>query len=131
MFLLQQSYPFTLLRFVQKRRELHQFLCVHIDLPDNKYGAKDIHFCAFTLLRFCEAQSWTLERFQKPPFLWISTFESVFKNLRFCGVFVQISVNAFTITEVFVSDFVHKRSSVNGALDFRFLSIGYLFVDNV
>ena len=37
---------------VQKRREKHPFLSVHIDPPDNKYGAKDIHFCAFTLL--CE-----------------------------------------------------------------------------
>ena len=55
-------------------------------------------------------------RFQKPPFLWISTFDSVFENLRFCGVFVGISVNTFTKTEVFLSVFVQKRSSVNGAL---------------
>ena len=91
--------------FVQKRREEHPFLCVHIDLPDNKYGAKDIRFCAFTLLLVCEAHYWILERFQKPPFLWISTFDSVFKNLRF-GVFVQISVNTFTKTEIFLSAFV-------------------------
>ena len=55
--------------FVQKRREKPSFLCVHIYLPDNKYGAKDIRFCAFTLLRVCEAHYWILERFQKPPFL--------------------------------------------------------------
>ena len=55
------------------------------------------------------------ERFQKPPFLWISTFDSVFENLRFCGVFVQINVNTFTKTEIFLSDFVQKRCSVNGA----------------
>ena len=55
-FLLHGSYPFTLLRFVQKRREKHPFLCVHIDLHDNKHEAKDIRFCAFTLLRFGEAQ---------------------------------------------------------------------------
>ena len=96
---------------VQKRREKHPFLCVHIDLPDNKYGAKDIRFCAFTLLQFCEAHCWILQRFQKPPclcvhvdqmlfrktlFLWISTFYSVFENLHFSGVFVQISLNTFT-----------------------------------
>ena len=55
-------------------------------------------------------------RFQKPPFLWISTFDSVFENLPFCGVFVRISVNTFTKTEVFLSVFVQKRSSLNGAL---------------
>ena len=79
---------------------------------------------------FCEAHCWILERFQKPPFLcvhigqmrfqkapflWISTFDGVFESLRFCGVFVQISVNASTKTEIFLSVFVQKRSSVNGA----------------
>ena len=59
---------------------------------------------------------WILERFQKPPFLWISTFDSVFENLCFCGVFVQINVNTFTKTDVFLSVFVQKRSSLNGAL---------------
>ena len=39
-------------------------------------------------------------RFQKPPFLWISTFDSAFENLRFCGGFVRISVNTFTKTEI-------------------------------
>ena len=78
-------------------------MCVHIDMSDNKYGAKDIRFCALTLFRFCEALHWILERFQKPPslcvhidqvrfqkppFLWISTFDSVFEILRFCDVFV-------------------------------------------
>ena len=107
-------------------------MCVHTDLPDNKNAAKNIRFCAFTLLRFCETHCCILERFQKPPFLcvhidqmrfqkppflWISTFDSVFENLRFCGVFVRISVNTFTKTEVFLSVFVQKRSSVNGALD--------------
>ena len=72
-----------------KRFQKPPFLCVHIDQM----------------------------RFQKPPFLWISTFDSVFENLRFCGVFVRISVNTFTKTEVFLSVFVQKRSSVNGALD--------------
>ena len=55
-------------------------------------------------------------RFQKPLFLWISTFHSVFENLRFCGVFVRISVNTFTKTDVFLFAFVQRRSSVNGAL---------------
>ena len=95
-----------------------------------KNGEKNLRFCAFTLLRFCETYCCILERFQKPPFLcvhidqmrfqkppflWISTFDSVFENLRFCGVFVRISVNTFTKTEVFLSVFVQKRSSVNGA----------------
>ena len=43
-------------------------------------------------------------------------FDSVFENLRFCGLFLQISVNTFTKTEIFLSIFVQKRSSVNGAL---------------
>ena len=51
--------------------------------------------------------------FQKPPFLWISTFDSVLENLRLCGVFV----NTFAKTEVFLSIFVQTRSSVNGVLD--------------
>ena len=55
-------------------------------------------------------------RFQKPPFLWISTFDCVSEDLRFCGVFVRINVNTFTKTDVFLSVFVQKRSSVNGAL---------------
>ena len=41
--------------FVQKRIENPPFLCVHTDLPDNKSAAENIRFCAFTLLRFCEA----------------------------------------------------------------------------
>ena len=104
--------PFTLLRFLCKNEE------------------KNIPFCASTLLRFCEAHYWTLGRFQKPPFLcvhidqmrfqnppflWISTFDSVFKTLRFGGVFVQNSVNTFTKMEIFLSYFVQKQSSVNGA----------------
>ena len=95
-----------------------------------KNGEKNLRFCAFTLLRFCETHCCILERFQKPPFLcvhidqmrfqkppflWISTFDCVFENLRLCGVFVRISVNTFTKTEVFLSVFVQKRSSVNGA----------------
>ena len=72
---------------MMKRFQKPPFLCVHIDQM----------------------------RFQKPPFLWISTFDSVFENLRSCGVFVRISVNTFTKTNVFLSVFVQKRSSVNGA----------------
>ena len=51
-FLLHQSYPFTLLRFCTKTEGKRPFLYVHIDLSDNRYGAKDIRFCTFTLLRF-------------------------------------------------------------------------------
>ena len=105
---------------------------VHTAPFSYKNAAKNIRFCAFTLLRFCEAYCCILERFQKPPFLcvhidqmrfqkppflWISAFDSVFENLRFCGVFVRISVNTYTKTEVFLSVFVQKRSSVNGALE--------------
>ena len=56
------------------------------------------------------------ECFQKSPFLRISTFDSVFETLHFCGVFLQINVNTFTKTEAFLSVFVQKRCSVNGAL---------------
>ena len=44
----------------------------------------------------------------------MSTFDSVFENLRFCVVFVQINVNTFTKTEVFLSICVQKRCSVRG-----------------
>ena len=112
--------------FVQKKNGGKNIRFCAFTLPDNKYGAKDIHFCAFTLLRFGEAHCWIVEHFQKPsfflcvhidqmhfqkpPLLWISTFDSVFENLRFCGVFVQISVTTLTKTEVFLSVFVQKRS---------------------
>ena len=109
--------------FVQKRREKPPFSCVHTDLPDNKNAAKNIRFCAFTLLRFCEAHCWILERFQKPPFLcvhidqmrfqkppffWISTFDSVFENLRFCGVFCG-SVWTLSQKRRFFSPFMYKN----------------------
>ena len=88
----------------------------HIDLRQNKYGAKDICwfrkcFCAFTTLWFCENHCWLLERFQnpqfmcvyidskqsqKPLFLWTSTFASVFENLRFCCIFAGRSMKTFT-----------------------------------
>ena len=62
---------------------------------------KNLRFCAFTLLRFCEAHCWILERFQKPPFLW-----------RFCAdQCVHFHKNG-----AFISVFVQKRSSVDGAL---------------
>ena len=116
---------FVSIRFCCIEATVHitPFLCVHTDLPDNKNVAKNIRFCAFTLLRFCEANCWILERFQKPPslcvhinqmgfqkppFLWISTFDSNFENLRFCGVFVRISANTFTKTEVFSLRFCTK-----------------------
>ena len=87
--------------FVQKRRKKRPLLCVHIDLPDNKYGAKDIRFCAFTFLRFCEALCcWILERFQKPPFLFVHIDQMRFQNLRFCGYPL---LTAFLKTSVFVA----------------------------
>ena len=116
--------------FVQKLSEKYPFLCVHIDLPNNKYRAKDFRFCAVTLLHFCEAHRWMLQRFQKPPllcvhidlervqkppFMWISNFDRVLENLRFCGVFVRISVRTFSKTAVFLSVFVQKRCCMNGA----------------
>ena len=57
------------------------------------------------------------ERFRKPivfekRFLWISTFDSVLENLRFVGMFVWISVDLFTKTELFPSGFVQKQSSM-------------------
>ena len=86
--------------FVQKRSKKCPFLRVHIDPPDNKYGANDIRFRAFTLLRFCEAHSWVLERFQKPPFLCFQIDLEGFENLRFCGYPLSI---AFLKTSVFVA----------------------------
>ena len=120
-----------------KTKRKTSVLCVHLDLPDNKCGAKDIPFCAFTLLRFCEAHCWIVERFQKPPFLcvhidqmrfqkspflWISTFDSVFQNLRFCGVLVQISVNTFAKTG-FLSVFCTKKEQC----ELDHILVSYLF----
>ena len=125
--------PFTLLRFHTKtERKTSRFCAFTLVCPITKtqrktsvfvrshYSVfvklivgyrsvfKNLRFCAFTLIKWV---------FKNLPFLWISTFDSVFENLRFCGVFVRISVNNFTKTEVFLSVFVQKRSSVNRALD--------------
>ena len=96
-----------------------------------KNEEKNIRFCAFTLLQFREAHYWILERFKILRFCAFSLIkcvfknllfcgnplliDNVFKNLRFCRIFVQISVNTFTKTDVFLSDVVQKRNSVNGA----------------
>ena len=99
------SEMFTLFLYKTKTEGKHPFLCVHVDLPDNKYGAKDFLFFAFTLLWFCEAHCWKLQcfqkppflcvhidqiRFRKPPFLWLSTFDSVFNNLRFVAFLCRL-----------------------------------------
>ena len=110
--------PFLLVSvFVASKLPVHTALFLY------RNGEKNLRFCACTLLRFCEAHCWILElfqkpsflcvhidqmRFQKPPFLWISTFDGVFENLCFCGVFVRVSVNTFTKTEVFLSVFFTK-----------------------
>ena len=73
--------------FVQKRKGKHPFSCVHIDLPDNKYGAKDIRFCAFTLFQFCEAHCWILQRFQKPLFLCVHIDQMRFRKHPFLWSF--------------------------------------------
>ena len=91
--------------FVQKRREKPPFCAFTLICLTTKTQRKTSVLCVHI----------DQMRFQKPPFLWISTFDSVFKNLRFCGVFLRISVNTFTKTEVFSSVFVQKRSSVNGS----------------
>ena len=108
--LLYLSYAFKLPRFCTKMEWKTSILSGHIHLIYNKNAAKNIRCCAFTMLRFCEAHNRILEpyrkppllcvhidlvRFQKPPFLWISIFYSVFENLRFSGVFVRISVKTF------------------------------------
>ena len=87
--------------FAQKRRGKHPFLSVHIDPSDNKYGAIDIRFCAFTLI------------------------QSVFENLRFCGAFVQINVNIITKTEVILSVFLQ---TVQYEWGLRLRSHGSVFV---
>ena len=111
--------------FVQKRRGKHPFLCVHIDLPDNNYGAKDIRFCAFTLLRFLKLIVLYYSVFKCLRFLAFTLIKCVFESLRFCGYlllielsktsvfvafFVQISVNTFTKTVAFLSVFVKKKT---------------------
>ena len=115
--------------FVQKRSKNIRFFCVHTNLPSNKYGAKDIRFYAFILLQFSESHCWTLEGFQKtyifvrsylssafskPLFLWISTFDSAFENLRFF-TFCADQCEHHAETKVFLSFFVQSQSSVNEA----------------
>ena len=54
-FLLHGSYKFILFCSYTKTegiRGKRPFLSVHIDLPDEKYGAKDVRRFAFTLFRF-------------------------------------------------------------------------------
>ena len=60
-------------------------LPVHITPFLYKNEEKNIRFCAFTLLRFCEAHYCILERFQKPPFLCVHIDQMRFKNLGFFG----------------------------------------------
>ena len=79
-FLLHQNYPFTLLRFCTKRREKHPFMCVHIDLPDNKYGAKDIRFVLSHCSRFVRPRSHCSVFVQKLRG----------SHIRFCEVFTLI-----------------------------------------
>ena len=97
--------------FVQKWREIHSFISAHIDLPDKKYVAKDIRFCAFTLLWFCEdhIEYW-------------GEYSSAFESLRFCALFKVFSkpsifvenplLIAFSKTSVFVA-FIFADQSEN------------------
>ena len=86
--------------FARKWRGKRPFLCVHINLPDNKYGAKDIRFCALTLLPFSEAPCWILERFQNLRFIAFTLIKCSFKNLHVCGYPL---LTAFLKTSVFVA----------------------------
>ena len=91
-----------------------RFRCIEATVPTApflyKNGEKNLRFCAFTLI--CPIT----KRSHYSVFVkLIVGYWSVFKNLRFCGVFVRISVNTFIKTEVFLSVFVQKRSSVEGA----------------
>ena len=56
--------------------------------------------CSVLFLSVFVRSHWSTQRFQKLPFLWISTLKSVFENL--C-VFVGSSVNGFTKTGIFCS----------------------------
>ena len=99
-----------------------------------KNGEKNTRFCPFTLILLitntepkisvfvrshCSGsvklivEYWSV--FQNLRFSTFTLIQSVFENLLFCGVFVQINVNTFTKTELFLSVFVQKRCSVNGA----------------
>ena len=116
--------------FVQKRKEKPPFLCVHT-LPDDKKLAKNIRFCAFNCSVFVKPifEYWSVFKnlrfcafilikcvFKNLRFCGYPLLNAFLENLRFCGVFVEISVNTFTKTEVFLSVFLQKRSSVNDVL---------------
>ena len=135
-FLLYRFYPFTLLRFCTKWREkLHFCPCTLILLITNTEPEISVFVCSH-----CSGsvklivEYWSV--FKNPCFCAIALIQSVFKNLRICGfplltafsktfllcgLFVQISVNTFTKTEVFLSVFVQKQTSVNGASKINFI----------
>ena len=109
-------------------------LPVHIIPFLYKNGEKNTRFCAFTLIPLMTNTEPKISLFVRShcsgSVKLIVEYCSVFKNLRFFGyplsiafskhpffgVFVKINVNTFTKTEVFLSVFVQKRCSVNGAL---------------
>ena len=129
-FLLHRSYPFTLPRFCTKTEREPPFLCVHTELPDNKNAAKNIRFCAFTLLRFCETHHQhvaVVVAFSKTSVFvrshWSRAFSktSVFVDIHFWQRFrkrpfllrfVWISVNSFANTGVIFSLFMYKNGVV-------------------
>ena len=95
-FLLHRCYPFTLLRFCTKTEGKTSVISVLIDLPDNKYGAKDICFVS----SHCSGSVKLFERFQNPPFLYVLIDSERFQKPPFCGYPLTI---AFSKTSVFVA----------------------------
>ena len=103
------------------------------DLPDEKNAAKNIYFCAFTLIcLITKTQRKTsvfvrshCSVFVKPIVEYWSVFKnlrfcvftliwSVFENLRFCGVFVEISVNtSLDICNLFHEQILNNLCSEN------------------
>ena len=96
-----------------------------------------LHFCLdpfllhrcypFTLLRCCTKTEGKISVFvrshwfrafskNKPPFLWISTFDSVFENLPFLWRFCADQCEHFNKNGGFSLRFCTKRCSVNGVL---------------
>ena len=102
-------------------------LTVHTTSFLYKNEGKNIRFCPLTLILLITNTEPKISVFVRSHCFGsvklIAEYWNVFENLRFCGVFVQINVNIFPKTEVFLSIFVQKRCSVNGALDFEALEI--------
>ena len=70
-----------------------RFCCIEATRPHCSVfiqkRSKKVHLCAITLLRLFEIHCLMLNLCQKPPSVWISTFEGVFETSVFVAFFCR------------------------------------------